>query len=405
MSSSVWFFLAASLGLGFTLNAAFPRRGPKLLLPSWIAAFLTIDLPFHHIAWQLLSLPLWAWFGAFETNYGQLGLLILWVSWVGMMVIWWPARKARPMVHELAEKLQLKAVAPVPGNLLFKPFSRLRPGVECLRDIGFCEAAGQTLKLDVYRSETDATGRPVLLYLHGGGWMYGDKKDQGLPLCNHMATLGWVCFNANYRLAPAATWPEPLSDAKSAIAWIRQHAHEYGADPSFIAIAGNSAGGHIASMAALTPDVRSANAPNTTIQAVVPSYGVYDLTNRLQLHNPEFISGFIGQKLIKADFDKEPEKFTAASPRDQASKANQPWLIIQGTADTLAPLAEARDFFNALREESPASVFFAEFPAAQHGFDGYYCHRALAAVELSARFLVTAYNGGLQKPFAAGKNV
>jgi acetyl esterase/lipase len=217
-----------------------------------------------------------------------------------------------------------------------------------------------------------------------------------------MAMLGWVCFNANYRLAPAATWPDPLTDTKSAIAWIRQHAHEYGADPSFIAISGGSAGGHIASMAALTGSIRDTEfgveAPDTSIQAVIPFYGVFDLTNRLQLHNPKFLTDFIGPKLIKAKFDEELEKFAAASPRDYVSRAKQPWLVIHGTADSLAPLGEAKDFVAGLREESTAPVIFAEFPAAQHGFDIYICHRALAAVKLSARFLLTARNGGFQKP-------
>jgi acetyl esterase/lipase len=233
-----------------------------------------------------------------------------------------------------------------------------------------------------------------LIYVHGGGWLYGDKKDQGLPLCNHLATLGWVCFNINYRLSPGATWPDHLVDAKAAIAWVREHAADYGIDPGFIAIAGGSAGAQIAAMAALTHGEEHLQPgfgdEDTSVQAVVTSYGVYDLTNRLGAHNPEFVSKMIGPLVVKAEFDKEPEKFASASPRDHTGKASVPWLVIHGSADELAPAVEARDFFDALSKSSSAMCGYAEFPGASHAFDIYYCHRANAAVDLTARFLATA---------------
>ena len=69
-----------------------------------------------------------------------------------------------------------------------------------------------------------------------------------------------------------------------------------------------------------------------------------------------------------------------------------PWLVIHGSDDTLAPAVEAQDFYKALKKDSTAMCAYAEFPAASHAFDIYYCHRAIAAVDLTARFLATSFS-------------
>ena len=121
----------------------------------------------------------------------------------------------------------------------------------------------------------------------------------------------------------------------------------------------------------------------------MPGYAVLDLTNRLGAHHPDFFTKLIGPLVVKAFPDTEPEKFSAASPREFCSNATQPWLILQGDADTLAPTAEARDFFNELKSESGVYCGYAEFPGAVHAFDIYYSPRANAAVNLTAQFLST----------------
>lgn len=248
----------------------------------------------------------------------------------------------------------------------------------------------------MFEPATPGQGRPALIYVHGGGWLFGDKRDQGLPLCNHLATLGWTCFNINYRLSPGATWPDHLIDAKAAVAWVREHADDYGVDASFIAMSGGSAGAQISAMAALTQNDRNLQPgfedADTSLQAVVTSYGIYDLTNRLGAHNPEFVSQLIGPQVIKAFLDEEPEKFRAASAREHIDAANLPWLVLHGSNDELVPIVEAQDFFAALSEQSDAMCAYAELPSASHAFDLYYCHRAIAAVELSSRFLATAFS-------------
>ena len=99
---------------------------------------------------------------------------------------------------------------------------------------------------------TRGPGAPVLLQIHGGGWVIGNKDQQGLPLMYHLATRGWVCVAINYRLSPKATWPDHLVDCKRALAWIRAHIAEYGGDPDYVVVTGGSAGGHLTALMGLT---------------------------------------------------------------------------------------------------------------------------------------------------------
>ena len=133
------------------------------------------------------------------------------------------------------------------------------------------------------------------------------------------ATPG-VCFNADYRLSPKATFPDHLVDVKTAIAWIRDHAEEYGIDPDFLAVTGGSAGGHLTALTALTqndpryqPGFESAD---TSVQAAVPFYGVYDFTNRAGTMPSQFRDWFLQPLIMKAFYDDEPERFREASPLD-----------------------------------------------------------------------------------------
>lgn len=394
-----WLLVFAVLGALLVLNAARPLTGPMMLVPSWLLAFLTTDLAFFHIGLQLIVAAAFIWGGALETLPGKLALALMLASTVWLVVLWLPSLRASRAAQDTAEQLELDEVPAVPRDLLWKPFARSYKGVETQRGVEFFRAAGRVLELDVYRPATNAEGRPALVYLHGGGWVMGDKKDQGIPLCNHLASLGWVCVNANYRLSPAATYPEQVIDAKAAVAWLRANAGEYGVDPAFIAIAGGSAGGHIAAMAALTPGDPSLQPGfedgDSSIQAVVTFYGAYDLTNRLGAHNPEFLTDYIGPLVVKAFPETEPERFQAASPLENVDKVTMPWLILQGDRDTLTPAVDAREFAKQLTSASKHPVGYTEFPGAQHAFDIYYSHRAIAAVELASRFLVTTHRRAL----------
>ena len=99
--------------------------------------------------------------------------------------------------------------------------------------------------LDLYRPK-DAEGKlPVLLNIHGGAWVYGDKKVYA-PYGMYLATQGFAVVNASYRLAPKHTFPAPLEDVGAMVEWVVDHAEDYSLDLSNLFFVGDSAGAHLA---------------------------------------------------------------------------------------------------------------------------------------------------------------
>ena len=201
----------------------------------------------------------------------------------------------------------------------------------------------------------------------------GSKNEQAIPLMNHMALKHWVCVSIDYRLSPTATFPEHIIDCKEGLAWVKSHIHEYGGDPDFIVVTGGSAGGHLSSLVALTP-----NDPNfqpgfedidTSVQGAVPFYGVYDFTNKHGMQNNRGLMTLLEKSVLKKRQDQDPEAYEAASPLFRISHAAPPFLIIHGDKDTLVPVAEARMFAKTLGEVSDNPVAYAEIEGGQHAFD------------------------------------
>ena len=99
--------------------------------------------------------------------------------------------------------------------------------------------------LDLYRPKDTEGKLPVLLNIHGGAWVYGDKKVYA-PYCMYLATQGFAVVNASYRLAPKHTFPAPLEDVGAMVEWVVDHAEDYGLDLSNLFFVGDSAGAHLA---------------------------------------------------------------------------------------------------------------------------------------------------------------
>jgi acetyl esterase/lipase len=371
-----WLFLGVSLiGAVFTANAFVPvRRVPALFMPSFFGSWLTAELAMHHVLWQAIATFLFVDFGALDGFPGWAGLVITLGSWIGLVVLFGDgSRAAKTFAAALRNVDTVRETLRVPRKQVLLPFSKKRRGVKLTRDIVFRRVAGTILKLDVVAPDTDGTNRPAILQIHGGSWVMGDKREQGWPLLSHLAANGWVCFNLNYRLSPGATFPDHLIDLKAGLAWIREHAAEYDIDPDFIAVTGGSAGGHLAALMALTandpeyqPGFENAD---TSLQAAVPIYGVYDFTSRLGINRLPFWYRRLEQQIMKAFQSEEPAKFRRASPIDRVHPGAPPFFIIHGDRDTLAPVEEARYFADELRQRSKSPVIYAELAGAQHAFD------------------------------------
>lgn len=248
----------------------------------------------------------------------------------------------------------------------------IRPrDVEVVREVTYAQRGEREMKLDVLRRKDHPTGAPVLVQIHGGGWVIGRKEDQGLPLMHLLARRGWVCFNVEYRLSPKATFPDHIVDVKEAVAWVRAHAAEYGGDASRLVITGGSAGGHLASLAALTPGVNQPGFEDadTSVAGCASMYGVYDFTDRKGHWKGRKLDLLLERRVMKVPMAEARERYQAASPMSVVSADAPPFLIVQGTSDTIVPPVEATVFTDVLRATSHQPVTLLAVQHAQHSFD------------------------------------
>ncbi len=252
-------------------------------------------------------------------------------------------------------------------RVLFLPLISYRPDVRRFRNIRYGDA-GRGHLLDVYARRRRPQGAPVLIYLHGGGFRIGSKMLGARPLLYRLASHGWMCVSANYRLQPRASYGGQVTDVKRVIAWVREHGAAYGADPSTLILVGGSAGAHLAATAALTAgEARfqpGFEAADTSASAVVALYGYYGPTG----------SG-----------DDVP-----TSPLEYLHAEAPPFLIVHGTLDTLVLVEDARHFADELAGASTQPVVYAELPGTQHNFDLFHslrCHAVTDAVESFATYV------------------
>ena len=249
--------------------------------------------------------------------------------------------------------------------------------------------------LDVWRARAaPLSPAPILIYVPGGAWVHASRRYQGHTLLAHLAERGWLCLAIDYRVAPRHRWPRHIMDVKAAITWTRANAASLGGDPTFVAIAGASAGGHLATLAAVSPgdpvfDSELAKA-DTTVNTAVSLYGRYDWQDRSTPERARFV-GFLEHLIVGQTQRSAPEVFRRASPIARIGEDAPPMLIVHGSGDSVIPVGQARDFVEQLRLRSPSSVGYLEMPGAQHAFDLIDGARTGVACSAIGRFLDAMY--------------
>ena len=226
---------------------------------------------------------------------------------------------------------------------------KMPPVPESLRehnDIIYKEIDSTKLKLDIYHLMDLNELRPAIVFIHGGTWKSGDKKDYRKYLVD-FALKGYVTVTIQYRLAGVAKFPAAVNDVKCAVKWIKENGNKYFIDTNNIAVVGGSAGGHLAMMIGYSQDAEifnecSINNVNTKVNAIVNLYGPCDLTTEYGRNHPGVIN-FLGKK-----YEDEPEIFRAASPLFFITKDDTPTLIFQGTIDDVVPVSQSDTLKNAL---------------------------------------------------------
>ena len=230
------------------------------------------------------------------------------------------------------------------------------------------EGGGRSLKADIFLPPLEEKSRPAVLFIHGGGWIEGDRSQlRGYGIL--LARLGFVCMCNSYRLSNESIWPAQIQDVNCAIRYLRANATDLGLDPNRIGVSGNSAGGHLSLMAAATnydqifEGEGGSNKVSSEIKAVCAIYPPTTI-RQLEMLNPlenAFLM-LMGKEAKKEDFDK-------ASPLNYVTEDYPPCMLIHGSTDNVVRLKDSTKFYEKLIEfNRPASLHI--FSEEEHAFDG-----------------------------------
>jgi acetyl esterase/lipase len=403
MALSWAYFALALIWFLATVNALRPPKVRFTEVGSFFAGWFVSELPLVHLFLQAVAAGLLLWAGAFERWPGRVAVILSLASWAGLVVLEVSSHRSWRHVSEAllevtGQKPPRPSVSWVERRL---PVPVAGRSVVRRRDIDYWGDRIRAHRLDLYLPASGATGSPMMIYVHGGAWILGDKREQGRPMLHYLARNGWVCASVNYRLSPRADWPEAVFDVKRALAWFKDHAGELGGDPDRMVISGGSAGGHLAALVALTADDRSLQPgfedADTSVMACVPFYGVYDFTNSAGSFDPFFVR-FLEKTVMKQPLSNNRPAFEAASPLFRLHPNAPPLLVVAGRNDTLVPVAEARRFVAEARRISHQPVCYVELPFAQHAFEIFPSVRssyAIRAVEHFVSFVEKTKAGSL----------
>jgi acetyl esterase/lipase len=374
----IGYLVTTGLAAGCTALALAPRHRPHLLaILSFRIGIVVSELPFLVFYYLLAATALAIGQHDIDSPLGWVAFGLAVATAAGLAVIAWRGlRDGLAIDHAMTEALGadwLTAIDPETAGRLRRrlplasiaraPLWVRRGDVERIANLSYGDA-GTANQLDIYRHRSRPERSPVLIHLHGGRFVSGSKNRESRPLLYHLASRGWLCISANYRLSPAARFPDQLADAKRVIAWVRDHTDTYGADPSIVFIAGSSAGAHIASMAALTQ-----NDP-----AFQPGFESADTSITAAIG----MGGYYGP--IDADGDRP------ASPLAYLNSEAPPFFVAHGDRDTFVPVEAARLFVDQLRASSTNPVVYAELHGAPHTFDLFHSLRFEALVNAIEAF-------------------
>lgn len=242
-------------------------------------------------------------------------------------------------------------------------------------------------RLDIYLPDEGHGPFPVILSIHGGAWLAGDKRDgQEKPMLEGLKR-GYAVVSINYRLSREAKWPAQIHDCKAAVRWIRANAKGYRLDPDRIAAWGGSAGGHLSAMLGTSGDVQSledstqGNADQSSrVQAVVDWFGPTDFSKMDEqlkesaVEHPmhHSVSQSPEAVLLGRNPEEAPALVKEADPATYVSSDDPPFLIQHGLEDNLVPFQGsvllARKLGKVLGYRK---VFLELFPATGHGGEAF----------------------------------
>ena len=328
--------------------------------------------------------------GDYRSTTGRIALLLKLISWTVLAVVHRRGVQSRPFFEKPLDEVlgpEFPSVPPRPGGVFATGQTRRR-FVE--KTVSYGPYKSNVADIWVRPDLSRDAKAPVLLQVPGGAWMIGMNRPQAYPLMSQLADHGWICVSIGYRISPKHAWPAHIVDVKRALAWVKANIAEYGGDPDSVYITGGSAGGHLCSLAALTPN-NPAFQPgfedaDTSVAGAVPIYGRYEWVTENYPDRREFGS-VLERMIVKLPFTDNRQLYVDASPIAHVGPDAPPFFVLHGADDTVIPVQEAREFVEALREVSTSPVIYSEIPYAQHAFDIFGSARGHYTASAVERFL------------------
>ena len=300
---------------------------------SAIPALLVSELPFIVGYWLAALTVLALVDGDLGSPGGAAGAAVALLALAGLVVVVRRAMRAHAALRNAGRPRRPW------GRILRAPFFPGRREVTRVRGLAYGDGPHRTL--DVYHRRDQPASAPILLHFHGGAFYSGNKAREARPLIRHLTSRrGFVCVSANYRLQPHVTLADQVADARRAIAWVRAHTAEYGAEPGTLFLAGSSAGANLA--------IRAVCEGETGIAGLICRYGYY------------------GDLAPRGDMP--------------------PMLVVHGEKDMMVPAADVRAFVQRVRAVSSRPVIYAELPGAYHDFDMFESIRSAAVSKAVEQF-------------------
>jgi acetyl esterase/lipase len=264
------------------------------------------------------------------------------------------AQAGGPASPAMASPVETAASVRATQGSLLRPATRWHT----YRDLRYSDAgAGDSTSLDLYVPDNGADQVPLIVWIHGGGWIAGSKDKECAPRDADMMSRGFAVACMNYRLTPEAEWPAQIVDVKSAIRALRVDAARYRLYGPKIGVWGASAGGHLAAMAGAAGNVPEwdvgANLDvSSRVQAVVDDFGPTDLLSdvRDQSSPPiEAAQEMLITSLIGGPRHSNPDNARSASPAYWVDGDEPPFVIWHGDQDKAVPLSQSRELRDRLR--------------------------------------------------------
>ena len=260
------------------------------------------------------------------------------------------------------------------------------------------EASGVENKLDLYVRRNPDGAAPVMLMIHGGGWVGGQKESYAMRLLPYLE-MGFAVVNVEYRLADVALAPAAVEDCLCALRWIAKNAEQYGLDASRVVVTGTSAGGHLALTTGMIPSAtgldrqcaaRAFSGPRpadpATVVAIINWYGITDVVDMLDGPN---VKGYAVEWL--GSLPDRVEVASRVSPVNYVREGLPPILTIHGNADPIVPYEHAVRLKDKLDAIGAANELHT-VPGGGHG--GFNDEETIAIYEKIVSFLARHGLGG-----------